>query len=71
VVIPDSVKKIDERAFAYCSSIREIVIPDSIETVEKEAFYGCDALTVTYCGKQYTHGGNEWKDLYDAIKANQ
>lgn len=41
VIIPDSVKKIGDRAFYLCSSLTTVTIPDSVTTIGYEAFSGC------------------------------
>ena len=57
VVIPPSVKRIGERAFACCERLGEIDIPAGVETIGKEAFSDCHSLkkvhiseTVTFIG---------------------
>ncbi len=44
VVIPPSVKRIGERAFAYCEQLQEIIIPAGVEIIDKEAFGDCHSL---------------------------
>ena len=44
VVIPPSVKRIGERAFAYCERLQEIIIPAGVEIIDKEAFGDCHSL---------------------------
>lgn len=45
VVIPDGVRSIGERTFAYCSSLTSVTIPDSITIIGSSAFEGCTGLT--------------------------
>ena len=45
VVIPDSVTRIEDRAFCFCSGLTSITIPDSVTSIGNSAFYGCDSLT--------------------------
>ncbi len=42
--IPDSVTKIDYRAFENCTSLTSITIPDSVTTIDSYAFSGCGNL---------------------------
>ncbi len=44
VSIPDSVTKIEDRAFSYCDSITEIVISDSVTSIGDGAFLSCISL---------------------------
>ena len=45
VVIPESVKKIEAQAFAFCTELEEVIFcaPDDIEIAE-DAFAWCDKL---------------------------
>ncbi len=38
-VIPESVREIGRRAFAYCSSLADVDIADNVESIEAKAFY--------------------------------
>ena len=42
--IPDSVTKIGDEAFGYCSSLQSIDIPDSVTIIGNEAFHYCSSL---------------------------
>ena len=44
-VIPDSVTRIEDRAFSRCKSLVEVVIPDSVTSIGYWAFDGCRSLT--------------------------
>lgn len=44
VVIPDSVKKIEESAFYYADSLTSIVIPDSVKSLGSRSFAWCNSL---------------------------
>ena len=45
VIIPDSVTRIGENAFAECNSLSEIIIPDSVTSIDDYAFFCCESLT--------------------------
>ena len=44
-VIPNSVTRIGDRAFALCSSLTEVVIPNSVTRIGDYAFCGCRSLS--------------------------
>lgn len=44
VILPASIKVINERAFEKCSSLEEIVIPDGVEKICKNVFDDCKNL---------------------------
>ena len=44
-IIPDSVTKIRDSAFEYCSSLFNIVISDSVTAIGDGAFWGCSYLS--------------------------
>ena len=43
--VPNSVTKIGDRAFRYCSSLISITIPNSVTEIGSSAFSGCSSLT--------------------------
>lgn len=45
IVIPDSVKKIEDNAFLGCDSLKSVTIPESVVTIGKNAFRNCISLT--------------------------
>ncbi len=45
VVIPGSVKTIEERAFAKCKNLKRVILEEGIEVIEDTAFTGCKELT--------------------------
>lgn len=48
VILPDSVREIGRRAFAFCTSLREIRVgaESDLSFIGNRAFMGCEALTV-------------------------
>lgn len=60
--IPRGVKKIGERAFAFCEKLETIEIPASVKIIEPSAFVGCSNLkTVNYLGSK-----EEWEKLFNS-----
>ena len=56
-----NIKRIEENAFSYCSSLEQIIIPSSIEYIDGKAFYHCKNLKsvifskeskITFLGKE-------------------
>jgi uncharacterized repeat protein (TIGR02543 family) len=45
IVIPNSVTRIGDRAFRYCTALKSITIPSSVTSIERYALLGCSALT--------------------------
>ena len=45
VTIPNSVERIQNKAFLGCNKITNITIPNSVTSIWKDAFYGCSGLT--------------------------
>ena len=45
LIIPSYVTKINNYAFARCSSLTNVVIPDSVTSIGNSAFSGCSSLT--------------------------
>lgn len=44
VILPDSVKYIETRAFAFCKNLKEIHFGNGLEAVKSDAFRGCEKL---------------------------
>ena len=44
VVIPESVTKICDDAFYYCSSIQSVIIPKNVTIIGGSAFEGCKSI---------------------------
>ena len=62
-MIPTSVKAIENRAFADCSKLKEIVLPEGLKNIEGLAFVDCSSLSsvripasVTTINKSKNHG---------------
>ena len=47
-VIPDTVKEIESRAFAYCTGLLSVVLPDSVKAIRRGAFNCCTGLAYVY-----------------------
>lgn len=45
IVVPDSVEKIGESAFADCKKLKEIILSDNLTELGCQAFSGCTSLT--------------------------
>ena len=45
VIIPNTVKFIDDYAFVWCSNLKNAYISNSVTSIGKKAFFGCDSLT--------------------------
>ena len=45
LVLPSYITKINQNAFAGCSSLTSITIPDSVTSIDGSAFAGCSSLT--------------------------
>jgi len=45
IVIPDSVKSIDDGAFCRCENLISITIPDSVTSIGSYVFSQCSSLT--------------------------
>ena len=48
ITFPESLTRIESRAFAECKSIKKLVIPLNVEYIGSGAFEGCDSLTHIY-----------------------
>ena len=45
IIIPNTIKSIDDEAFRGCKSLKTIIIPDQIEYIGNKAFMECHSLT--------------------------
>ena len=51
VVIPDTIKYLDENCFVYDNNLSKVTIPESVESIGEYSFYHCSALTdVSFLG---------------------
>lgn len=48
LVLPDTVKRLDNYAFSGCKNLTGIVLPDNITTIDMDAFSGCSSLQYIY-----------------------
>ena len=62
VIIPESVEKIGERAFAY-SAVREVVLPPSLTEMAADAFEGCEGIVAVVHAGSYAHAYCEENDV--------
>ncbi len=51
VILGKGLEEIGVRAFARCTSLREIVIPPAIRVIEGGAFAGCSELAIVILGE--------------------
>ncbi len=45
LILPDSVRWIDEQAFYHCAELETVTLPAGLREIGKEAFFRCDKLT--------------------------
>ncbi len=67
--IPDSVKRIDNDAFALCDTLKSVTINDNVTSIGHGAFYSCYNLTSITIGNSVT-SIDEWafSDCYSLIE---
>ena len=63
VVLPETVVRIEDRAFALCSNLREIYIPESVQYISPTAFDKLDVQRITVFGVP----GSRAEDFAQAI----
>ena len=59
ITIPDSVTKIEDRAFQDCKSLTSITIPESVTYIGSSAFSRCKSLTSITIPESVTYINNE------------
>lgn len=68
LVIPDSVKKIDNQAFYGCDKLTSVVIPDSVTEIDSYAFDSCKGLVEVTIGKSVSTIGTGAFDQCSSLK---
>jgi len=67
-VIPDSVEKIGNHAFAECSYLKEVIIPDGIQEMNGSMFYYCSSLLRIFLPKSVNEVDDlMWVDVEEII----
>ena len=54
IVLPESLKYMDEGAFGSCTSLTSIVLPNNLREVSRSGFYGCTSLKKITIGEGVT-----------------
>ncbi|MCR5600848.1 MAG: leucine-rich repeat protein [Ruminococcus sp.] len=44
ITVPDTVTRIEDGAFSYCSKLKKVNIPSTVKSMGNEAFINCDSL---------------------------
>ncbi len=50
VTLPNTLKTINDHAFAFCNGLSEIIIPNSVTTIGRYVFWNCTALRRVFIG---------------------
>lgn len=58
LILPPTIKRIEDWAFAYCGQLEQITLPGGAEEIGKAVFVNCDALQKITCQKAL--GQQEW-----------
>ncbi len=58
IVLPETLRAIDARAFSGCDSLTEVVLPSSLEYIGDEAFHACTSLKSVTIGQNVRFIGN-------------
>lgn len=45
LVLPDNLKKLDEKAFGYCTQLKTVILGSNLEEIGVDAFFNCSKLT--------------------------
>lgn len=69
LTIPDSVRRIETYALAYCRNLKELSIPDSVTSIGERAFEGCEALESVKLPERLTELGEFAFFLCDKLKS--
>ena len=65
--IPNSVTRIGDDAFAYCSKLTSVTIPNSVTSIGESAFRFCDCLTGVTIPDSVTSIGGDAFDSCDSL----
>lgn len=69
IVLPDSLKTIEDKAFENCSSLKSIVIPENVSSIYEGPFASCHSLEKIYVDENNPYFTNdEWGILYNKDK---
>lgn len=60
LILPATIKKIGDWAFAYCGKLERVVLPESVEEIGKAVFANCQALQQVECLK--AENGHGWSE---------
>lgn len=61
IILPDTLKSIDNAALSHCDKLLSIIVPDSVTSIGKFAFYECNSLTsitIPFVGQLLDGTGN-------------
>ena len=71
VIFPESVKIIEDCAFAGCTNIKSIVLPNSLKKIGDEAFAGCENLqSIVIPDSVETLGHSAFQGCYELTSVN-
>ena len=65
LTIPNSVSKIESKAFIGCKSLSNVIIPNSVTSIGSQAFYLCDYIETVYSlvTKVFTIDSNTFSEI--------
>ncbi len=58
IMLPVSLKKIEDEAFQYCDGLNSVVVPDSVTSIASDAFSPCKELVDIKIGKSVSSIGD-------------
>ncbi len=67
-IVPESVTAVDNGAFAYCSTLTDILLPQSLSSIGEYAFFNCDRLTEIVLPDSVTKIGQEAFGWCDSLQ---
>lgn len=68
IVIPESIKSIEEQAFWFCDNLNTVILPETIEIIGNSAFRSCKSLTDIKLPTSITQIGDNPFRGCDALK---